>query len=677
MSDTINALQMLNQPRGNPNLLSMIANPSVVNPAGAIAAGNQAAQQIYDVRAKQGQQLWGQALQQATDPQTGAVDYLKAQRIAAQMGPAAAMVAASNLQNASNIQTQQLQQAGAHLNLMQRTWTSVIRDPSDTNVNAQADALIRAGYPADQVNAERQTVLGISDPEQRRDLAYNRSLTNMDTTDSLNRQLGQTTLTQFGGTTAPTTVIQPSPSGPGGVTVGGGIAHTVSPETYYSPQEQYQGYNAKGQAVPANDPSAVTWTRVARPQGPSMGAPAPGTVSGAPGTGGGVPAPPPPPAGTTLRGGYTPRPTKPAPAATASPQGAPTAVAPPTTAPAATPPPSAVPPVPTPPPSAVTNALLPVPPTPPATVPPLSGNALQALGKTAPPLGTAIGGGMTVMPGGAQGVVVPPGTGSQPRPTPAVVAPPAPATPPPAATAAPSPPAATPPPPAAPSAGVVTSPPTGAEAQTQTNMKAYTDAQAAFTGQQTTAQTMKRALDVLKLISTGKTQDNVNGLLNFLQGNGALPPGATADVANYEEFRKLAVGLMLQKGMLGGGTDLAREMASRSNASEELTNPANRTLLLNDLGKQLQTMAAVQNERQQAGSRGEQFLQHQSDLALNTDPRGFIWDWGLYTPQEQAQIQKDVANDPEAHDRLARAIGMARRLKLSTPTFGVGVPSAQ
>ncbi len=159
MSDTLNALQMLNQPRGgNPNILSMIASPSVVNPAGAIAAGTEAAGQVYDLRAKQGQQLWGQALQQATDPTTGAVDYPRAQAIAAQMGPAAAMVAASNLQNTSNIQTQQPQQAGEHLNLMQRTWASVIRDPSDANVNAQADALIRANYPAHQVNAERNAV---------------------------------------------------------------------------------------------------------------------------------------------------------------------------------------------------------------------------------------------------------------------------------------------------------------------------------------------------------------------------------------------------------------------------------------------------------------------------------------------------------------------------------------
>jgi len=82
----------------------------LVNPLGAITAGNQAASGVYDLRAKQGQQLWGEALQQSTD-ENGNVDIPKAQRIAAGMGPAAAMAARAALLDTSSLRGQQIEQS--------------------------------------------------------------------------------------------------------------------------------------------------------------------------------------------------------------------------------------------------------------------------------------------------------------------------------------------------------------------------------------------------------------------------------------------------------------------------------------------------------------------------------------------------------------------------------------
>ncbi|HEY2417301.1 MAG TPA: hypothetical protein VGH84_05235 [Steroidobacteraceae bacterium] len=94
------------------SLLDKIANPAVVNPVAAISDAAKTASAIYGVRSQQANQAWGNALQQATDPQTGVVDYQKAQSIAAQ-DPQAAMGMATNLQNTSNIRSQQISQGVA------------------------------------------------------------------------------------------------------------------------------------------------------------------------------------------------------------------------------------------------------------------------------------------------------------------------------------------------------------------------------------------------------------------------------------------------------------------------------------------------------------------------------------------------------------------------------------
>jgi hypothetical protein len=433
--------------------LNSIANPRTVNPLAAFSDAASAATGIYNVRKAQAQQAVGNALQQATDPQTGVVDYPKAQQIAASMGPQTQMGMQDLLLNASTLRGEQQKQAMQHMSLIGGAALTLVNDPSDQNLEMVRQSLLRANVPADTVNQEIDAMKAMTDPNQRRQYAYQHGVAAMDPTVALQRTAGQPQMVQYGGTSAPTTVVQGSPYNAPQVYVGGGIGHSVSPETYYAPQTATVGFNAQGQQVPANDPTAVSWGTRDVPRGPAMGAPAPGTLSAPglpvppqpPGAPGAAPAPPPPPPGTTLRSGYQARPGATPPATTAQPP-----------ATAATPAPSTA-----------------------------------ATPTTAQP------------PSSAQ------------------------------------PAAQTPPP----TAGVTTSAPTGAVEQTQDNIKAYTTAQAAIPQQQTTAQTMKRALDVLKYISTGKTQDNVNGLFNFLNGYGQLPPGTTADLANYEEFRKLSVGV--------------------------------------------------------------------------------------------------------------------------------------
>jgi len=152
-------------------------------------------------------------------------------------------------------------------------------------------------------------VLAMTDPKDRVQYAYRHGLAALDAQAAMNRSpFGQTTLTQFGGTTAPTTLVQPSPYGTGGVTVGGGIAHTQDPGTYYTPQQSVIMYDANGQ--PTTDPAkAVRSVPIVTPRGPAMGAPPPGSVA---------PAPPTAPLPT----GYQPRPNaQPQPSPTPTPRG--------------------------------------------------------------------------------------------------------------------------------------------------------------------------------------------------------------------------------------------------------------------------------------------------------------------------------------------------------------------
>lgn len=83
-----------------------LPEPVVANPLAAINAGTQAASNVYDLRAKQAEAAWGQAVQQATDQQTGVTDWDRARGLAAG-NPLAVQGMMKGAKEAGDIQTQQ------------------------------------------------------------------------------------------------------------------------------------------------------------------------------------------------------------------------------------------------------------------------------------------------------------------------------------------------------------------------------------------------------------------------------------------------------------------------------------------------------------------------------------------------------------------------------------------
>jgi hypothetical protein len=90
----------------NASVIDSLANPAQVNVLGSITRASEAARNVLALRSAKAQQAWGNALQQATDPNTGAVDYPHAQAIAAHDPDASAGMAAG-LEASSGRQTEQ------------------------------------------------------------------------------------------------------------------------------------------------------------------------------------------------------------------------------------------------------------------------------------------------------------------------------------------------------------------------------------------------------------------------------------------------------------------------------------------------------------------------------------------------------------------------------------------
>jgi hypothetical protein len=218
MADDLNAL--LSSRSGQ------LPAPVVLNPLAAMSSAVQTAGSIYDLKQKQANEAWGSALQQATDPKTGVVDFDAAQRIAAQMGPVAQMGMATNLQNASNIKGQQLEQASALYNTIGRLSASGISDASDANIASIRAQAVNAKLPAGALT-EIDRIAAIPDENQRKMEFYKHNLGALDAAQRLHQTLGQTTQVDYGDVKAPTTIYQPTPNRGGVVAVGPGT--TVGP----------------------------------------------------------------------------------------------------------------------------------------------------------------------------------------------------------------------------------------------------------------------------------------------------------------------------------------------------------------------------------------------------------------------------------------------------------------
>lgn len=286
MSDALTNLLTANR---SSTVLQGIANPAQVNPLAAMTGAAQTAGAIYDIRTKQAQQAWGQALQQATDA-NGNVDYPLAQSIAAK-DPLATMGMATNLRNNAELQSAQIANAANHQRLLGVNAMSVATNPSDANVNASFDNLTANGVPSQQVEAERQRWLAMS-PAERQQNAVRVGLQSLD---QLHQVIGQTTGVNVGDRYIPLTTTQPTigPNGqvmPGSMGVGaGGATLTVSPEWANS---QITVTDNKGNSYSTTNAQHLRSLGVNVQVG--------GQQVGGGGGPGSTTAPPPPPRGTTV-----------------------------------------------------------------------------------------------------------------------------------------------------------------------------------------------------------------------------------------------------------------------------------------------------------------------------------------------------------------------------------------
>jgi hypothetical protein len=226
MSDTLT--NALSQAGRSSSVLQGIQNPAVLNPLAGMGSAISAVQGMQGLAAKQGEQLVGQALQQATDPDTGVLDTQKAQRIAAGMGPSAAYAMQDFLKTGSQLRGEQITQGQSINTNITRAGVSLMRDSSDANVDATFDNLIATNPGQRQLyEAERQRVKAMPQP-QRADYAYQHVIGQLSAADQYISQLGQTSLQDFGGVKQPYTLTQPRPGAPGGGYAGPG-ATTVGP----------------------------------------------------------------------------------------------------------------------------------------------------------------------------------------------------------------------------------------------------------------------------------------------------------------------------------------------------------------------------------------------------------------------------------------------------------------
>jgi hypothetical protein len=183
---------------------------------------------------------------------------------------------------------------------------------------------------------------------------------------------------------------------------------------------------------------------------------------------------------------------------------------------------------------------------------------------------------------------------------------------------------------------------------------------------------MGHAYEALKLLqsATGKGAAGINEIRSRLQTLGLLPEGAVSEQKLVEVFTKYTERAMIEAAG-GSSTDMGRRMSEQSNAGTLLSTPANLEILRNDMGKTLQTVAAY---KAAPDTTGNGYLEHRAKIAETTDPRGFVWN--LYTPAEQAKINKEVEGNQTATDKLHRAMGMTKLLNLQIPGV-TGAPPPQ
>lgn len=274
--------------RGNSSLIGAIANPQVINPLAAFSSAVNTAGAVYSLRDKQADQAWGQALQAATDPQTGTVDYGRAQQLAAQ-NPLAAMGMGRYLQASSGLKTAQQEQTIRHMGLIGGAAMTVVNDPSDANLEMVRTSLLNAGLPQSAVDQEIQTLRGMS-PDQRRAYALQHGMAALDPQGRFTASVGQT-----GTAVTPQGVV---PYVQGGIMTGGRLTTAPGSIGYgMSPAQLNQQITYKDDQGVEHSTTLGEYLKtlgVPTPSGTGFGGGGGGQAPAAPSSGGTPQAPPSP-----------------------------------------------------------------------------------------------------------------------------------------------------------------------------------------------------------------------------------------------------------------------------------------------------------------------------------------------------------------------------------------------
>jgi hypothetical protein len=213
----------------------------------------------------------------------------------------------------------------------------------------------------------------------------------------------------------------------------------------------------------------------------------------------------------------------------------------------------------------------------------------------------------------------------------------------------------------------LTEPPQGQPGKLESDRKIFTTDQAAFPQVMTQAQNLAHAYDALAMLksNTGKGAAGLQALRSFAGTLGITSAGTMNEQKLVEVINKYTERAMIDAAG-GSATDMGRRMAESSNPGTTLGNAANFELIRNDMGKTMQNAAAYSDWiKSKPGDVGGGYPERRAEIAATTDPRGFVWT--MYSPEEQAKINAEVAKNPDAAAKLHRAIGMGNVLKLHPP----------
>lgn len=215
----------------------------------------------------------------------------------------------------------------------------------------------------------------------------------------------------------------------------------------------------------------------------------------------------------------------------------------------------------------------------------------------------------------------------------------------------------------------VTSIPQGQPEQQASDLQAYQKDTQAAPGLITGTQSLNKALGALNTVATGQGTEGlarmrsvVTSLANVLgidTGNVNIQDMSRAELEKYltDYARSQAT---------AGRSDEALNTAFKANASGYINNAAAQDVVRTNIGRDRMNAFVSSFAPNKTGTGYSAFKR---DFVNSVDPRGFAWD--TYTPQQKAQIVKEVLAMPGgkngvAYRKLSNAIGYATQRGIAT-----------